>query len=142
MTSQSNVYASSSSGSLATATSQRNVAPASDLPPLRLSSELGRLGKHADGVATARKLASLDADREHQLLSQSHLVQAEHASLLDAHHDQRAIWESSLAGNVVARPQQPQATGTIVAVRVDGSRPPLPGLAEAVGTVVHESNYH
>ena len=142
MTSQSNVYASSSSGSLATATSQRNVAPASDLPPLRLSSELGRLGKHADGVATAQKLASLDADREHQLLSQSHLVQAEHASLLDAHHDQRAIWESSLAGNVVARPQQPQATGTIVAVRVDGSRPPLPGLAEAVGTVVHDGSQH
>ena len=116
--------------------------PASDLPPLRLSSELGRLGKHADGVATARNLASLDADREHQLLSQSHLVQAEHASLLDAHHDQRAIWESSLAENAVARRQPPQATGTVVAVSIDGSQPSLPGLADAVGTVVHVGGQH
>jgi hypothetical protein len=124
------------------ATSQSSVAPASDPTPLHLSVELGRLGKHADGVAKARKLELLDADREHQLPSQSHLVQAEHASLLDAYHDQRAIWESTLSDNAIARPRHPQATGTVVAARTDGPRPSRPGLAEAIGTIVHVDSQH
>ena len=39
-------------------------------------------------------------------------------------------------------PSNRKRRAQIVAVRVDGSRPPLPGLAEAVGTVVHDGSQH